>query len=701
MPSTFVSAIDLIQDGTSELEIDQLVKLPNLTLMDAMNAIEIMDPRMDTGVEFPEETAREDYDPFAPLLPEEIAWILERVLACEMAYHQGSTLAQTVYTILPLHPTNLKALDLENLLSKVLERDPIYDGEEFESSTSEVETRPIENRCPVQLRGLVLRGYLMGVCKSIELTLEEFRKSNLYDGEDFSGDRFGLALCDDVDTTQILDLIQQAQEWLSTSSVEDEWKTVLMHHLNYRHALLVSLQAPSSPSSSLLPSINSLHITLQKTHVPTPTSKSRAHAAIDAAVSRRLDSHVPLGVLEIEQVPWDMVKNLGSGLEIVSRLGEGGPEGLLEYMSAWSIVSKTRPQTLPIIRSLTISTIYSSRTSLVLNSHPLRILSDHFFESNALLPPRTIELAVELGDEVYPPQWRWSDPITGDVRPGPCLGNAVKVFEQRVSGFLVNTLINFCQNRPRQKRMIAKSISQWEELYDEAIDLIPQIQLIFQQNQISASRTIPLSLIPLALHAHRLFLIRHVIFSGFELELYDPPEHAMIFWAGARLFGEEESVWNSLRRKKNLLNQLEGQEDKEAAWEAKEMQCRALGALARQRFLAALPRATLPPQVLQARFKSRFKWVDWTASVSVSNMTNDRFILTWSDYHQDCQAIQFGLASIDLNDPLEDFPTKATSIVSSPLPEHITMTLEADQAQLIESCKKDQADGGHPWFPRL
>lgn len=41
------------------------------------------DPRMDSGVQMPD-TNQDLFDPTAPLLPEEVCWILDRALACEV-----------------------------------------------------------------------------------------------------------------------------------------------------------------------------------------------------------------------------------------------------------------------------------------------------------------------------------------------------------------------------------------------------------------------------------------------------------------------------------------------------------------------------------------------------------------------------------------------------------------------------------------
>ena len=46
---------------------------------------QIGDPRMDSGATLPAEEQRPPFDPLTPLLPEEICWILDRILACEVS----------------------------------------------------------------------------------------------------------------------------------------------------------------------------------------------------------------------------------------------------------------------------------------------------------------------------------------------------------------------------------------------------------------------------------------------------------------------------------------------------------------------------------------------------------------------------------------------------------------------------------------
>lgn len=52
--------------------------------MDAMNSIEMMDPRMDTGIKQPHPKGSM-FDPQTSLEPEEICWVMDEMLALEVS----------------------------------------------------------------------------------------------------------------------------------------------------------------------------------------------------------------------------------------------------------------------------------------------------------------------------------------------------------------------------------------------------------------------------------------------------------------------------------------------------------------------------------------------------------------------------------------------------------------------------------------
>jgi hypothetical protein len=68
-----------------EMKEGELIHLQSFTLFDAMSAIEIMDPRMDTGMVVEgTESKGSEYDIKQVLSPSQVLWIMDRLLACEV-----------------------------------------------------------------------------------------------------------------------------------------------------------------------------------------------------------------------------------------------------------------------------------------------------------------------------------------------------------------------------------------------------------------------------------------------------------------------------------------------------------------------------------------------------------------------------------------------------------------------------------------
>lgn len=75
----------IIQFEIAELEIGQLVHLQSFTLFDAMSAIEIMDPKMDTGMIL-EGDKKKPFNPLKSLSGEQVLWVIDRLLSCEVRF---------------------------------------------------------------------------------------------------------------------------------------------------------------------------------------------------------------------------------------------------------------------------------------------------------------------------------------------------------------------------------------------------------------------------------------------------------------------------------------------------------------------------------------------------------------------------------------------------------------------------------------
>lgn len=66
-----------------------------------MSAIEIMDPRMDTGMVT--EEATKEFDLYQRVSPEQTLGIMDGLVTREMAWISGHSLSQTVYTCVYFH----------------------------------------------------------------------------------------------------------------------------------------------------------------------------------------------------------------------------------------------------------------------------------------------------------------------------------------------------------------------------------------------------------------------------------------------------------------------------------------------------------------------------------------------------------------------------------------------------------------------
>ncbi|XP_065837234.1 N-alpha-acetyltransferase 35, NatC auxiliary subunit-like [Oscarella lobularis] len=107
---------DAFISGAKELAMGQLFRSESFQLLDAMNATEIMDPKMDSNVECNRvkrkvlsfksavEAKAVKVDDFST---EEIIGIMDELLACLATWLDGQCLAQTVFTCLYLHDVSL------------------------------------------------------------------------------------------------------------------------------------------------------------------------------------------------------------------------------------------------------------------------------------------------------------------------------------------------------------------------------------------------------------------------------------------------------------------------------------------------------------------------------------------------------------------------------------------------------------------
>jgi hypothetical protein len=124
-----------------------------------------MDPKMDSGFLQPGETLEDDYDPLAPLLPEELIGIMDQLLCYEMAWHTGYPLSQTLFT----------SVYIDRLLwpiPEVLEHAQFYRGVVDEGKRPDMVLE-------------VLRAYCLALVKGCHCVIAKITEREYFEEEDF------------------------------------------------------------------------------------------------------------------------------------------------------------------------------------------------------------------------------------------------------------------------------------------------------------------------------------------------------------------------------------------------------------------------------------------------------------------------------------------------------------------------------------
>ncbi|WVF68293.1 hypothetical protein IAT40_003058 [Kwoniella sp. CBS 6097] len=271
-----------------ELASQEMVKPPRLTMMDAMNALQLMDPKMDTGVQrWPAETPL--FEPEDTLSAEEICAIMDQIMCLELAWYRGASLCQTVYQSLYYHnPHHLAGP------SRLPEPESL-------------------------LLTLVLRAYVLLGCKTTDLAYSEFAKNHVSDGEDCWLDHYGVPVrmsdsVDDVDQ-----LANDALDWLETDScgIPLEWREQLVKRIVFRRvsaapftpvanqqSFMRYLDCIPQRSTRSMSNVRIMRIASEGIKIADASSE-RVRRVFDPDISSSLRQNMPLAAVDIP-TPLDM-----------------------------------------------------------------------------------------------------------------------------------------------------------------------------------------------------------------------------------------------------------------------------------------------------------------------------------------------------------------------------------------------------------
>ncbi|EST10228.2 NatC N(alpha)-terminal acetyltransferase, Mak10 subunit [Kalmanozyma brasiliensis GHG001] len=581
----------------SQLRDGQMVAVPDFTLMDSMAAVKIMDARMDSGMQLPATelpesdrldgsmvtSSTDDFDAFKPLTVPDALWIMDRLLACEAAWHQGSALSQTLYTCLYFHA-------IKSLSHKHPRFQPPNDNSEQMNTTSDPEAGNssansfVPDRTPPQLVYKVLRAFILGTVKAIDVAWSELTsKQHFHDGEDYSSDKNGLSLLETTDTGCVVAELDDALEWVQSQQavLPSDYIESLRTRLSFRKQMLYAARLLQSPAEAA-PIDVVMHTKFARRSwsllnpasdtplIPTDASPSRpclddnmngresklislqppnrnaapssaAIAAFDPAYNRRLawcQALRPISLPSAEHT-WRILNGILDELQDVVRVLQR--PGFLSWKiffthRAIDYQSSQPLSATPYVRSL-MQTAICDR-NMIASRLPLEWIAEAFFQEIALIDPLLLRRASRIGRNSVEggSQTMWNAP--------PPLGQRIHYFQQRISGQLVQYLTTLSQNRSRCKRTLASRLyREWVNISEEASDIGRRLEECLAPGE----RYIPDSLFAATQHVS-LEIMTQITLSGFELDLYSSgTDSESMWWLASRIQVEQKMVCTDLR----------------------------------------------------------------------------------------------------------------------------------------------------------
>ncbi|KAL2135794.1 hypothetical protein VTI74DRAFT_6860 [Chaetomium olivicolor] len=511
MSSEGIVAHDITQKflaAAATLEPGVLVKDGYFTLFESVGALEVMDPKMDSGCLAPGESLYEDYDVTRPLLPSEVVGIIDQLLSLEMAWHLGYPLSQTLFT----------SVYVENILNP--EPGTIHDADFIRNRPADAPRDPMHG---------ALRAYCLGLLKSCWYVNERIKFEHYYEEEDFVTNTYHRSLLDKLDRHDIRDEIMEARRAIHElrHTITDEMAHAIGFRLEFRTAFLRAIELSelqSTPESMSLPwsQMQGVWETINKTrHLGKPVPE-----AFSTKIQRRLASTMPPRPIvqpSHEETYEHFKKFIADGIDVLNVLNYGDSQSLLTFVMTFQA---RKPQPLVYIRTLLQSFLF--RDMVILNRLSIRQVID---DDLSILVLPCSNLLDPANDDVEAPH-----------HPRHAIAHQMELFRQRAAQSYLDIFRTFCQNRCRVRRTLFHLLQDWEtvQIDAEEIDQLLQLQtdekpLMYPPSSSSSSSnaSTPLShSLPLSSWAYhyKLRLMEWIVQLGFELTIYAPDELAGMYW---------------------------------------------------------------------------------------------------------------------------------------------------------------------------
>ncbi|KAJ1656130.1 N-alpha-acetyltransferase, non-catalitic subunit [Dispira simplex] len=495
---------DILQDATSELRVGELIMAANFDLFDCMSALEIMDPKMDSGLKTGEDTQASDYRCDVPLSAAQTLWVVDQLLVHEMTWHSGQSILQTLFTCVYHHySTQFNRETLSGLSTE----SPLH---------------------------FVLITHIVATFKCVHVVWDQMRLGQLYENEDFTSTCYGRRVSADLSILDVLQALEQTHSWLWEEGQRDPtgpdsavWQA-LLNRTTFRIEFLEVLSLHPfeqrscdtvvetlDKSLALLNNAQSYEFT-QSLGDPLPRAFSKNN-------SRLFNSQLPPRAIKLFTIyeTAEYLRHLLQSLRRTTCLQSiPSATALLYFLRYFQNGATSAP---PFARATLLSMLDTSEHLLTQESHHQLVVNS--MREFSCPPPQVLphdsEFTVILAASRLPTQSPYATSLTIPLTH--------QVVRYATPAF-VSLIKLYGQNQARQRRLLRQLLDYWDDVYRQIATL----------DSPDASRDLPRfsSITAWALNI-KLDLMTQFLASGFSLDLYAPCEYIFIYWYMDYLFSHK------------------------------------------------------------------------------------------------------------------------------------------------------------------
>ncbi|KAG0367177.1 Mak10 subunit, NatC N-terminal acetyltransferase-domain-containing protein [Gamsiella multidivaricata] len=533
----------LLDSATKDMKVGQLVQLETFSLFDAMCAIVIMDPKMDTGMILDDYSTRPQYGVNRLLNPKEFIWIFDNILIGKACHDGNQSYLFSCYIL------RLFEIDL---------------GDESSGISKSDQDRG--DQPPTQFVTAVLKSCVLAVAKSCGLIWTEMRKGQVYEEEDFMSNKFNVSLYENYPVASLIAMLDQAEYWMETSGKQwielhygneavDITKAV-MERIYYSRSSFMALYQVMTPKcsqvSEAVPQLEAVRKNVEGMK-STYSLGIPVEGAFDHKVHRKLVTNTPpraIALLTLEET-FEHLDQLCADLIFIGQAIPFPDAANLVNFFIQFAAKKPAPGAFP--RSILQTVLYENqiimgtckaqdviRDSIQETVTPASWIFGSFDTLQAKLQEDSSKLASESASAVLSSILEVDeDPLA--VQKRQIQAKTVLFVEKAIKPF-VDTLQIAGQNASRQRRNLRKMVQLWEGLQEEAEALDEEIHQVMdeiraqQQDQnckedseaMQETSLRPFYFVSWAYHM-KLWTMEWLLLLGFELELYSAFEYSMIY----------------------------------------------------------------------------------------------------------------------------------------------------------------------------